>query len=197
MTANAERSIHETDPRGAVRRHVADLILQAHHFSPGMLRAVAGSPAGTIEGETMTPKEVQAEVNALRKAVGPRSDVFISINAGSKHAIDLSIYPNGLCNQPRLFIEADDWSDVLRMARERWAAASEGYRVETIRAAHALGHNRDWIARRLGRTPGSIDFHMRQIGLIATGRAPVRAKKIPASSPAKAILPSNAPCSPR
>ena len=83
----------------------------------------------------MTPKEIQAELKAIKATVGSKADVIADISAGTwnKKAISARIYPNGVATQPRLSFDADDWPELFVAMRAKWAECSDRVRAETIR----------------------------------------------------------------
>ena len=80
----------------------------------------------------MTPKEIQAETQAITKDIGSQAESYVSINAHGA-PLHFTAYPHGII-KPRAFsVDAADWPELFAAARAKWAECSDRVRAETIR----------------------------------------------------------------
>jgi hypothetical protein len=97
----------------------------------------------------MTPKQAKAEFLAFRREVGPRAELYATVEMdGGHNALYCSIYPSGMGAHDLMFrVKADDWPELIAEARAKWAEHKDRHRaqsinkmaLEIIRITHAFG----------------------------------------------------------
>jgi hypothetical protein len=86
----------------------------------------------------MTPQEFKTALQAFRKEVGPRAEVWAQISCHPDHddksVLYGSIYPEGICNNNGyLKVFGDDFASLLSALKDGWAKQKNIHRARTIR----------------------------------------------------------------
>ena len=82
----------------------------------------------------MTPKEIRAAGLAFAREIGPRADIYISVNSsGWEKALGAAVYPTGVGHDAAIRVEADDWAELFDVLRAKWSECSERRHRETVR----------------------------------------------------------------
>ncbi len=107
---------------------------------------------------SMMPKELHAELTAIKTMVGIKAYVSLSLDADrySEGIVYIAIYPFGICaDQGHIHARADTFEDALVKIREEWNRHREQYCADAtrkmalaiIRITHELGQCSDAALR--------------------------------------------------
>lgn len=104
----------------------------------------------TLKLVQMSPRDIQAAVQALKAEIGPKADIYPSIHIGA-HPIYMSVYANGIAGNLTFSVDADEWPEAFALARERWAEVRDRHEItiiermalEIIRVTHRKGECSD------------------------------------------------------
>lgn len=87
----------------------------------------------------MTPSQLKTAILALQKEIGPRAEIYVSLNTASwrsdEGSLFASVYPRGLSSSEEMAfqVSADEGEDLLKKLRDGWAQHSARHRAELIR----------------------------------------------------------------
>jgi hypothetical protein len=80
----------------------------------------------------MTPLQVKGELLAFQGVMGPKAEIFASIDLRYSKTISISGYPQGICKSCAFRIEADDWPEAIDLAKAEWAKSAERFQLRMV-----------------------------------------------------------------
>lgn len=82
----------------------------------------------------MTPKEIQAECQAVRAEIGRKADVYCSVQVDDYRqcVLTFAVYPDGVTKGRAFVAEADDWQPLFQEARRLWGERQKEFHERIV-----------------------------------------------------------------
>lgn len=81
----------------------------------------------------MTPLQVKTELLAFQKDMGPKAEIYASIDLRYNACIVISGYPQGICKSAAFRIEANEWREAIDLAKAEWIKSAEHFRIRMVK----------------------------------------------------------------